>query len=75
MAHTGNQYRWDKKSFETQQKVSIMAMSLDSHIVDHGSRPEPGGLKLTPGVCMCVPKIQRGEWRRRDCHMAILPGG
>ena len=37
-----------------------MAMSLDSHVVDHGSHPGPGGLKFTPGarVCACVPKIQ-----------------
>ena len=29
-------------------------MSLDSHVVDRGSRPGPGGLKLTPGACACV---------------------
>ena len=54
--------------------VSVMAMSLDAHVVDHGSCPGPGGLKLTPGVCACVPKIPRGEQRRRDCGVAILPG-
>ena len=32
-------------------------------------------LKLMPGVCVCMPKIPRGEWRRRDCSMAIPPGG
>ena len=56
--------------------VSVMAMSLDSHVVDRGSHPGPGGLKLTPGMCVCVPKIPRGEWRRRDCGVAIpLAGG
>ena len=55
--------------------VGIMAMSLDSHVVDRGSCPGPGGLKLKPGACACVPKIPRGEWRRRDCDVAILPVG
>ena len=32
-------------------------------------------LKFTPGMCACVPKIPRGEWRRRDCSVAIPPGG
>ena len=52
-----------------------MAMSLDSHVVDCSSRPGPGGLELTPGTCACVPKIPRGEWRRRDCGVTIPPGG
>ena len=51
-----------------------MAMSLDSHVVDRGLRPGPGGLKLMPGTCACVPKILRGEWRR-DCSVTIPPGG
>ena len=55
--------------------VSVMAMSLDSHVVNRSSLPGPGGLKLTPGTCACVPKILRGEWRRRDCNVAIPPGG
>ena len=55
--------------------VSIMAMSLDSHVVNHDSHPGPGGLKLTPGACACVPRIPRGEWRRRDCGVTIPPGG
>ena len=54
--------------------ISIMALSLDCHIVDRGSRPGPGGLKLMPGMCACVPKIPRGEWRR-DCGVTIPPGG
>ena len=54
--------------------VSVMAMSLDSHVVDRGSCPGPGGLKLTLGECACVPKIPRGEWRR-DCGVAIPFGG
>ncbi|XP_027632264.1 ferritin light chain-like [Tupaia chinensis] len=37
--------------------VGVMAMSLDSHVVVCGSCPGPGGLKLTPGACACVPKI------------------
>ena len=52
-----------------------MAMSLDSHVVNRSSSPGPGGLKLMPGMCPCVPKIPRGEWRRRDCGVAIPPGG
>ena len=59
----------------TEPAVSVMAMSLDSHVVDRGSCPGPGGLKLTPGACACVPKIPRGEWRRRDCGVTIPPGG
>ena len=55
--------------------VSVMTMLLDSHVVDRGSCPGPGGLKLTPGACACVPKIPRGEWRRRDCGVTIPPGG
>ena len=31
--------------------------------------------KLTPGACACVPKIPRGEWRRRECGVTIPPGG
>ena len=54
--------------------VSVMAMSLDSHVVDCGSHPRPGGLKLMPGACACVPKIPRGEWKRRNCCMAIPHG-
>ena len=54
--------------------VSIMAMSLDSHVVDCGSSLGPGGLKLTPGMCACMAKIPRREWRR-DCGVAISPGG
>ena len=38
--------------------VSIVATSLDSHVVDCGSCPGPGGLKLMPGVCACLPKIR-----------------
>ena len=38
--------------------VSVMAMSLDSHVVDHSLRPGPGDLKLTLGACAYVPKIQ-----------------
>ena len=55
--------------------VRVMAMSLDSHVVDCGSHPRPGGLKLTLGTCACMPKIPRGEWRRRDCSVTIPPGG
>ena len=55
--------------------VSARAMSLNSHVVNRDSNPRPGGLKLTQGACACVPKIPRGEWRRRDCGVAILPGG
>ena len=55
--------------------VSVMTKSLDSHIVDHGSSPGPGGLKNTLGACACVPKIPRGEWRRRDCGVVIPSGG
>ena len=55
--------------------VSVMAMSLDSHVVDRGPWPGPGGLKLTPDACACVPKIPRGEWRRRDYGVTIPPGG
>ena len=62
------------KSDRREPAVSVMAMSLDSHVVDHGSSPGPGGLKLTPGACAYVPKILR-EWRRRDCGMAIPTGG
>ena len=39
--------------------VSVMALSLDSHVVDRGSHPGPSGLKLTPGTCACVPKTER----------------
>ena len=67
--------RWLKTYVRLGPAVSVMAMSLDSHVVDRGSRPGPGGLKLMPGVCACVPKIARGEWRRRDCGVAIPPGG
>ncbi|ELW49170.1 Glioma tumor suppressor candidate region 2 protein [Tupaia chinensis] len=31
--------------------VSVMAVSLDSHVVDRSSRPGPGGSKLSPRVC------------------------
>ena len=48
-----------------------MLMSLDFHLVNHGSSPVRGGLKLMLGMCMCVPQILRGEWRRRDCAVAI----
>ena len=34
-----------------------MAMSLDSHVVDRGSHPGPGGLKPTLGACVC-PRSQ-----------------
>ena len=51
--------------------VGVVAMSLDSHVVNHGS----SRLKLTPGTCVCVPKILRGEWKRRDCGVDIPPGG
>ena len=52
-----------------------MAMSLDSHVADRGLRPGPGGLKLTPGARAYVPKIPRGEWRRRDCGVTTPLGG
>ena len=26
-------------------------------------------------MCACMPKILREEWRRKDCGMAIPPGG
>jgi len=32
-------------------------------------------LELTPGSCVCVPKIPRGECRRGGCSMAIPSGG
>ena len=63
-----------QKIYSGEPAVSVMAMSLDSHVVDRGLCPGPGGLKLTPGECARVPKIQRGEWRRRDCSMAMTPG-
>ena len=63
-----------KNNSDREPAVSVMAMSLDSHVVDRGSRPGPGGLKLTLGVCVCVPKIPRGEWRRRDYGVAIRGG-
>ena len=25
-------------------------------------------------MCVCMPKILRGEWRRRDCGVTIPPG-
>ena len=40
-----------KSIFRGEPAVSVMAMSLDSQVVDHGSHPGPGGLKLTPGAC------------------------
>ena len=70
--HKGNE---DQNHNEREPAVSVMAMSLDSHVVDRSLRPGPSGLKLTPGVCACVPKIPRGEWRRRDCGVAIPRGG
>ena len=54
--------------------VSIMTVSLDSHIVYRGLSPDPGSLKLMLVVCTCVPKVLRGEWRRKDCGVAILLG-
>ena len=42
-----------------------MAMSLDSHVVDRGSRPGPGGLKLTLGACVCV-RAQDTERRMEE---------
>ena len=54
--------------------VGIMAMSLDSHVFKCGLSPGPGGLNSRWAcVCVGVPKIQRGEWRR-DCGMAIPLG-
>ena len=55
--------------------VSVMAMSLDSHVVDRGSCPGPSDLELRPVACAYVPKILRGEWRRRDYSVAIPHGG
>lgn len=31
------------------------------------------GLKITPGMCVCMTKIPR-DWRKRDCGMAVQPG-
>ena len=47
----------------------VVVKALDSHMADHGSHPRQG-------VCVgvCVPKIPKGEWRRRDCSMTISPG-
>ena len=39
--------------------VSIMAMSLDSHVVDHGSRPGPGGLNSHWRVCVRAQDPER----------------
>ena len=47
----------------------------NSYIVDRSSSLGPSRLKLMPGVCACLSKVSRGEWRRRDCSMAIPPGG
>lgn len=33
--------------------------------------PRPGGLKNTPGVCAHVPKIPRGEQKRKDYGVDI----
>ena len=63
-----------KKNLSREPAVSVMAMSLDSHILDRGSCPGPGGLKLMLDTCACVPKIPRGK-QRRDCNVAIPPGG
>ena len=51
-----------------------MVMSLDSHIVDHDLSPGPSSLKLMRCVRACVPKIPRGEWRRRDYRVIITQG-
>ena len=37
----------------------VMAMLLDSHVVNCGSHPGPGDLKLMPGACACMRKILR----------------
>ena len=53
--------------------VSVMAMSVDSHIVNHGSSPGPGGLKLMPGTCAYVPKVPRGMFPEFH-QMCLLEG-
>ena len=48
-----------------------MVMWLDYHIVDPWFKSWTRWLKLMLGVYACVPKIPRGQWRRRDCGVAI----
>ena len=57
-----------KNKKKREPAVSVMAMLLDSHVVDRGSRPEPGGLKLTPGACACVPERRMEEKGLRHDH-------
>ena len=51
-----------------------MVKALDFHMVNSDLSPRPGGLKFTPDTCVCMPKIPRGEWRRRDYSVAMAPG-
>lgn len=51
----------------------MTAKALDSRMAHHGKSLRPGGLQIMPGVCVCMPKISRGEWRKRVCGVTILP--
>ena len=53
--------------------VSVMAMLLDSHVVDRGLSPGPGGLNSRRAQCVRAQDPERR--RRRDCDVAIPPGG
>ena len=55
----------------------IMVTLLDSHVDDHGSSPRPSGLKLIHVTCIyiCIPKVPRGEWRRRNYSVVIPARG
>ena len=73
LTHMGG-FSMHVKKFLQGPAVSIMAMPLNSHVANHGSRPGPCGLNSHQArVCACMPKIPRGEWRRRDCGMTIPP--
>ena len=45
--------------------VVVIAMSLDSHVVDRSSSPRPGGLNSRQAH-ECVPKIQDPERRMEE---------
>ena len=53
---------------------NIMAMLLDSHVVNRSSSPGHSGLNSSQTSVRVCPRSQ-GEWRRRDCGVAIPPGG
>lgn len=52
----------------------MVVTALGFHTMYYSSSLGPGGLKITLGVYLCIPKIPGGEWRRGDFGMATCSG-